>query len=107
MGVFWDAIQAELDRERFAPSNRRLAAALGVAPSTITNWRDGLTELPKREHLESVARFIGETYESVLLLALSESDHGKGTRLERPAARNKYLDAAVTELRAAREKDEK
>lgn len=107
MGAFWDAIQAELDRERFAPSDRRLAASLGVAPSTIKNWRDGLTKLPDREHLEAVAQFLGESYESVLLLALGETEHGKGTRLERSAGRrNKYLDAAVTELRAARKGDE-
>lgn len=121
MGAFWDAIQAELDRERFAPSDRRLAASLGVAPSTIKNWRNGLTELPKRAHLEAVASFLGQTYEATLLLALGETEHGRGTRLERPAGRdqylrgtddlrqrrgNKYLDAAVSEVDAARDPEE-
>ena len=92
MGAFWDAIQAELDLERFEVSDRKLARVLDVAPSTIKNWREGLTKLPDREHIEAVARFTGSTYEQVLLLALSETTHGAGTRLDRPAFRKRLLE---------------
>jgi len=81
MGAFWDLIQTEVDRERFHVSDRQVALRLGVSPSTIKNWRDGLRRLPDEKNLRSVADFTGNAYEDVLLTALSETGHARGTRL--------------------------
>lgn len=81
VGAFWDIIQAELDRERFTVSDRKLALRLKVSPSTIGNWRTGLTALPEVKNLRAVADFAGRSYEEVLLAALSDTGHADGTRL--------------------------
>ena len=81
MGAYWDLIQRELDRERFDVSDRKLALRLGVSPSTIKNWRDGINRLPDQKNLRAVADFTGTAYEDVLLIALSETGHARGTRL--------------------------
>lgn len=92
MGAFWDTIKAELDRTGFDISDRKLALKLGTSPSTIGNWRRGLKELPSRKNMESVATFVNQTYEEILLLALSETGYGQGTRLDRDAARRARLE---------------
>lgn len=81
MGALWDVIQAELDRERFTVSDRKLALRLGVSPSTIGNWREGISRLPDEKNLRSIADFVGRSYEDILLVALSETGHARGTRL--------------------------
>jgi|SRR5690625_4846404 len=81
MGSFWNIIQTELDRERFTVSDRKLAERLGVSPTTIGNWREGIKNLPSRRNLRAVADFTGTAYEEVLLAALSETGHAEGTRL--------------------------
>lgn len=83
MGAFWELIQIELDRERFTVSDRKLAMRLNVSPSTIANWRAGFSQLPSERNLRAVADFTGRSYEQVLLAALSETGHARGTRLER------------------------
>lgn len=87
MGAFWDVIQRELDRERFHVSDRKLAARLGVSPSTIGNWRDGLRQLPAEKNLRAVADFAGRSYEDVLIIALSETGHARGTNIAARFAR--------------------
>lgn len=82
MGAFWEIIQTELDRERFDVSDRQLARKLDVAPTTISNWRRGFKELPSPRNLRAVADFAGVSYERVLLAALSDTGHARGTRLE-------------------------
>lgn len=81
MGAFWDIIQGELNRERFTVSDRKLADRLGVSPSTIANWRSGLTDLPSIKNLRAVADFAGRSYEDVLMAALADTGHAEGTRL--------------------------
>lgn len=87
MGAFWDLIQVELDKERFEVSDRRLARELDVSPTTIANWRAGLKALPKESNLRSVAAFVNASYEDVLIVALSETGHARGTRLAARAGR--------------------
>lgn len=83
MGAFWNIIQTELERERFDVSDRKLAMRLNVSPSTIANWRAGLKQLPSATNIRAVADFAGRAYEDVLLAALSETGHARGTRLAR------------------------
>lgn len=87
MGAFWDLIQAELDKERFEVSDRRLARELDVSATTIANWRAGLKALPKESNLRAVAAFVNASYEDVLIIALSETGHARGTRLASRAGR--------------------
>lgn len=94
MGAFWDVIQRELDRERFDVSDRKLAARLGVSPSTIGNWRNGLAQLPAEKNLRAVADFAGRSYEDVLIIALSETGHARGTNIAARFARRDVGDDA-------------
>lgn len=68
MGRLYDIIQAHIDAQPHGVSVRRLAEALGVSPTTVANWRDP-KELPKREHLEAVARVTGTPYDDVFYAA--------------------------------------
>lgn len=79
MGAFWDLVQDELDRERFPPSDRKLALRLGVSPSTPKNWRDGLKQLPTEKSIQAVADFTGRSYETVLSIAQSEEREARET----------------------------
>lgn len=79
VGAFWDLIDEHLGRMEFPPSKRRLAERLGVAPQTITNWQNGLKELPDRDNLEAVAAFVGRTYGEVLNAALSDTGYARGS----------------------------
>lgn len=81
VGAFWDLIQTELDKERFEPSDRAVARLLDVSPTTISNWKAGLKALPKESSLRAVAGFVHAPYEDVLIIALSETGHARGTRL--------------------------
>lgn len=83
VGAFWNVIQIELDQERFHVPDRELARKLNVSPSTIRNWRDGLKRLPSVTNIRAVAEFSGRSYEDVLMIALSETGHARGTRLAR------------------------
>ena len=84
----------------FPPTKRRLALRLGVAPQTITNWQTKVTDLPKRENLESVADFVGRSYDDVLQIALSETGYApnKAARTGRSTARQRRAiqDAEMT-----------
>jgi hypothetical protein len=54
-----------------SPSDSSIARAIGVAPQTISSWRKpGIRQLPERETLRALARFIGVDYESVVLRAV-------------------------------------
>ena len=90
MGAFWELIQDHLDKMEFPPSKRRLAERLDVVPQTITNWQQGLTELPKRRNIEAVASFVGKSYGSVLAAALADAGYGRGAGFTMPRG-----DAAV------------
>lgn len=68
MGRLYDIIQAHIDAQQHGASVRRVAEALGVSPTTVANWRDP-KELPKREHLASIARVTGTPYDDVFYAA--------------------------------------
>lgn len=104
MGVFWEMIQAELDKERFAVSDRQVARALDVSPSTIANWKAGLKALPKESSLRAVAGFVHAPYEDVLIVALSETGHARGTRLAGRGAR-RWADELDREIRGERDRE--
>ena len=68
MGRLYDIIQAHLDAQPYKTSVRQVAQALEVSPTTVANWRT-LRELPKKEHLEAIARVTGTSYDAVFYAA--------------------------------------
>lgn len=58
MGKLYDIIQAHIDAQPYGTSVRKVAEAIGVSPTTVANWRNP-KELPKKEHLEAIARVTG------------------------------------------------
>lgn len=78
------------------PSDASIARAVGIAPQTISSWRQrGIRQLPDRDTLRELARLLSVDYETVVLRAvlidigwLEESD-GDGnaapTRMNRHA----------------------
>ncbi len=68
-----DLIQAHLDR--YGVTRSEFARRAGTTPQTVQNWKDRPTTLPRREHLEGVARVIGVPYEVVLSAALQDAGY--------------------------------
>lgn len=53
------------------PSDSSVARAIGVAPQTISSWRQrGIKQLPDRDTLQALARLMSLDYESVVLRAV-------------------------------------
>jgi transcriptional regulator with XRE-family HTH domain len=69
-------IQAHLDR--YGVTRSEFARRAGTTPQTVQNWKDRPTTLPRREHLEGVARVIGVPYEVVLNAALQDAGYSDG-----------------------------
>lgn len=46
---------------------------MGVAPQTLTNWYNGLSRMPEREHLMALAELTGKPYRVVLRAALIDA----------------------------------
>lgn len=66
-------IQAHLDK--YGVTRAEFARRAGTKPQTVQNWWDNPTTLPKREHLEGVAKVIGVPYEVVLAAALQDAGY--------------------------------
>ena len=69
-------IQAHLDR--YGVTRSEFARRAGTTPQTVQNWKDRPTTLPRREHLEGVARVLGVPYEVVLSAALQDAGYSDG-----------------------------
>jgi hypothetical protein len=66
-------IQGHLDR--YGVTRAEFARRAGTTPQTVQNWKDRPTTLPRREHLEGVARVLGVPYAVVLNAALSDAGY--------------------------------
>ncbi len=66
-------IQTHLDR--YGVTRAEFARRAGTTPQTVQNWKDRPTTLPRREHLEGVARVIGVPYKVVLDAALKDAGY--------------------------------
>lgn len=69
-------IQGHLDKH--GVTRAEFARRAGTTPQTVQNWKDRPTTLPRREHLEGVARVIGVPYEVVLSAALKDAGYSDG-----------------------------
>jgi lambda repressor-like predicted transcriptional regulator len=72
-GELMGLIQAHLDK--YGVKRAEFARRAGTTPQTVQNWIDRPTTLPRREHLEGVARVIGVPYAVVLAAALKDAGY--------------------------------
>lgn len=99
MGMLWDLIQRYIDKQPFPPSDRQVAAKLGVAPNALNYWRDP-KKLPSRENLERIADLIGVRYSVVLEAALRDTGYHEDSRPAQ-ALRSRPATTVEAELRVA------
>lgn len=78
MGKLWELLQRHIDGEKYPPSERQVAARLGVSPTTLGNWRDP-RKLPSRENLQAIADLVGVRYAVVLDAALRDTGYHEAT----------------------------
>ncbi|GII98355.1 helix-turn-helix protein [Sediminihabitans luteus] len=74
MGQLWDIVQAHIDSAPYPPSERQVAARLGISPTALAKWREP-KRLPDVENLRSLARLAGVPYRSVLGAALADTGY--------------------------------
>lgn len=72
MGRLWDLIEDHRDAQQYPPSYRQLAIKLGVSQSLFVTWK-APKSLPSRESIESIARVVGVSYQTVLDAALEDT----------------------------------
>lgn len=73
MGRLYDIIQGHIDAQApYPPSVRQVALQLGVSPTTVANWRH-IKQVPKREHLEALARVTGTPLQQVFEAAIFDA----------------------------------
>jgi transcriptional regulator with XRE-family HTH domain len=70
-GHLWTVVQEWLDSLTYPPSQRKLAARLGVSPTTVSDWKYG-EGWPSPGHLTRLAEEIGVPYERVLDAVLKD-----------------------------------
>lgn len=98
MGRLWDIVQKHIDSAPYPPSERQVAAKLGVSPTTLANWREP-KKLPSRENLEAIAELAGVRYSVVLDAALYDTGYHEGTVV---TLRRRPVTTVEAELQAAR-----
>jgi transcriptional regulator with XRE-family HTH domain len=99
MGRLWDILQRHIDESPYPPSERQVAAKLGVSPTTLANWRDP-KKLPSRENLEAIANLVGVRYAVVLDAALYDTGYHESGEVV--AMRRRPAATVEAELRVAR-----
>lgn len=82
MGRLWDLIQHHIDNAPYPPSERAVAAKLGVSPNALRFWRDP-KKLPSRENLQAIADLVGVRYSVVLDAALRDTGYHEESRVTR------------------------
>lgn len=80
MGKLWELLQSHIDSSPYPPSERQIAARLGVSPTTVGKWRDPKS-LPTRENLQAIADLVGVRYSVVLDAALYDTGYHEAARV--------------------------
>jgi transcriptional regulator with XRE-family HTH domain len=102
MGMLWDLIQRHIDKQPYPPSERQVAAKLGVAPNALKYWRDP-KKLPSRENLQAIANLVGARYAVVLDAALMDTGYHEAAPAAVVPLRPRPVAAIEAELRVAME----
>lgn len=83
MGRLYELIQAHIDAQPYAVSDRQIAQRLGVSPTTLKNWRTPV-KLIDKEHLDAISAVTGVPYLRVLDALLEDIGYipprGEGSR---------------------------
>lgn len=74
MGKLWDLLQSHIDGEKYPPSERQIAAKLGVSPTSMRKYRNP-KQLPSRETMEAIANLVGVRYSVVLDAVLYDTGY--------------------------------
>jgi DNA-binding transcriptional regulator YdaS (Cro superfamily) len=64
VGQLYDIIQRHIDDQQYPTSQRQVARAIGVSPSTLKNWQEP-TKLIAKDHLLAISRVTHVPYERV------------------------------------------
>lgn len=99
MGKLWDLLQRHIDGEKYPPSERQVAARLGVSPTTLGNWRDP-KKLPSRENLQAIADLVGVRYSVVLEAALWDTGYHEAGEAQVVQIRKRPVTTIEADLRA-------
>lgn len=82
MGKLWDLIQSHMESATYKPTERAVAARLGVSQTTLQGWREMKGgRLPRREYLEAIADLVGVRYSVVLDAALYDSGYHESAQV--------------------------
>jgi transcriptional regulator with XRE-family HTH domain len=81
-GTLWALVQEWMDSIPYPPSQRKLAARLGVSPSAVSDWKYG-EGFPDPDSLHRLAAEIGVPYERVLDAVLKDRGYREDKREER------------------------
>jgi transcriptional regulator with XRE-family HTH domain len=101
MGMLWDLIQRHIDRQPYPPSERQVAAKLGVAPNALRYWREP-KKLPSRENLQAIADLVGVRYAVVLDAALRDTGYHESSPATVVHMRPRAITTIEAELQAAK-----
>lgn len=74
MGKLWDIVQGHIDSSPYPPSERQVAARIGISPTALSNWRKP-KRLPEVENLRALGRLAGVPYSDVLEAALEDTGY--------------------------------
>jgi transcriptional regulator with XRE-family HTH domain len=86
MGRLFELIEAHMDAQEYRPSERDVARAMGVSPTTLSNWREP-KKLIDKEHLLAIARVTGSPYLRVLDALLEDIGYSNPHAESRPDVR--------------------
>lgn len=100
MGMLWDLIQQHIDKQPYPPSERQVAAKLGVAPNALKYWREP-KKLPSRENLQAIANLVGVRYSVVLDAALRDTGYHEESQDAKPELTVEQVEAQRQELLSA------
>lgn len=84
MGKLYDLIQEHIDAQPYGVSERQVARAIGVTPTTLKNWREP-KRLIDKEHLLSIARVTRNPYHRVLDALLEDIGYLREDQPQPPA----------------------
>lgn len=96
MGKLYDLIQEHIDAQPYAVSERQVARAIGVTPTTLANWREP-KRLIEKKHLLSIARVTRNPYGRVLEALLEDigyRDANSPSQTDDPPAGNREVRGA-------------
>lgn len=92
MGKLYAIIQKHMDAQPYGVSERQVAKAIGVTPTTLSNWREPKRLIDKK-HIQAISRVTGVPYLRVLDALLDDIGYLNETSPEPPAGQSEVRGA--------------